>query len=850
MRISLNEIKKLVPAAGKVEPAELVKLIGARLVEIEETIDLSEKYKGIYIVKVESAEPIEGTHLHLCQIDAGARGDAAWGTPGESARSDARTGENAAAGPRAAKDLVQVVCGAPNVRAGMHAVWVAPGAIVPQTFGGENFMLDVRKLRGYESHGMLAGLDELDLGDDHSGIVEIDPSIKPGTPFAEAFDLNDIILDIENKSLTHRPDCFGLIGFAREVAGILDVQFTYDNYKAWAAEYERIFKAFKALGDTGIKINVKPDFSICPSYHALVFDYSKRPVASKYLTTDDIFLAKFDMHKISPIVDMTNIIMLLTGQPLHAFDYDKFVKVGGADSARIGIRLAKDGEKLTLLDDKEIELREKDIIITSNNIPVALAGAMGGKSTEIDDSTTRIIIEMASFSLFNLRQTQMAHGIFSEAITRFTKGRPVGELERIRQLVAASFVRLGGELVGIASETNPSIFDGDSYRRDVIEIETKEINGLLGTNYSEQEIIKTLENTEFEVEADKKSDKLIITAPLWRTDIHIKEDIIEEVGRLRGFDNIPLDLPKRPFIGASENEILKLKTKIRDILSGRVAAHEILTYSFVSKKLQENAGESPEDSYKIVNSISPELQCFRQSLVPSLLEKVRDNKKAGYQNFAVYEMNQVTKKSLGLDSDGVPVLKNHLAYAVTGDFYAAKSALCALLHDLGVKSIDFAPLEDSDSVPYLEPLHSACSVAGATVGEIKSTVVKKFKLDGIVSVFELDLDSLLEAIPPVASSMPRLSRFPSVQRDITLKVAEELAFASVTEPISRVFKENGLMLELAPTSIYQKEGTKTKNLSFHLRFMSDKKTLASSEISDIMEQVEKSVKEAVGAEIV
>lgn len=816
MRISLNEIKKLVPAAAKVETDELVKLIGARLVEIEETIDLSEKYKNIFIVKVVECEPIPDTHLHLCQIDTGSK-------------------------------KVQVVCGAPNVHAGMSAVWVAPGAIVPQTFGGENFMLDVRKLRGYESHGMLAGLDELDLGDDHSGIVEADPKFEPGTPFAEAYDLNDIILDIENKSLTHRPDCFGLIGFAREVSGILDEPFHYDNYEAWAREHARIMKEYlKIKSDAYIDVSVDP--AVCPSYHAFVFEYDVRPADRTRLNPDDIFLAKFGMHRISPIVDMTNVIMLLTGQPLHAFDFDKFVKVGGTKGAKIGVRLAKKGEKLVLLDDKEIELNERDIVVTSNDIPVALAGAMGGKSTEIDDTTSRIIVEMASFSLFNLRQTQMAHGIFSEAITRFTKGRPVGELEIIRCLVVASFEKLGGKLVSIGGETAPSVFDRGELKRDVVKITTDEINDLLGANYSTKEIIKTLTNVEFEVEPD--GEALIVTAPVWRTDIHIKEDIIEEIGRLRGFDNIPLDFPKRPFIGAEENPLLGLKSKIRDILSGRVAAHEILTYSFVSKKLQENALEDPEDSYKIVNSISPELQCFRQSLVPSLLEKVRDNQKAGYQDFAIYEFNQVTKKTFGLDEDKVPVLKNHLAFATTGDFYVARAALVALLQDLGIRTAEFAPFDDATDAPYLEPLHSACSVAGATVGEIKAMVAKKFKLAGPVSVFELDLDELLESIPSVAKAMPKLSRFPSVERDLTLKVANDLAFAKIFEPILSIFKANDLILELTPVSIYQKEGAKTKNLTFHLRFMSDKRTIDGSEISDIMEQVQKSVKEAVGAEVV
>ncbi len=819
MRISLNEIKKLVPAAAEIETSELVKLIGARLVEIEETIDLSEKYKGIYIVKVVECEAIPDTHLHLCQIDNGV-------------------------------EKIQVVCGAPNVRAGMNAVWIAPGAIVPQTFGGENFTLDVRKLRGHESHGMLAGLDELDLGDDHSGIVEVDPAYDPGTIFADAFGLNDIILDIENKSLTHRPDCFGLIGFAREVSGILDEPFHYSNFEAWQSEYQRIFEPFANSGYTGIEIGVTTDFSVCPSYRAIVFDYPVRPVANQYLTSDDIFLAKFGMHRISPIVDMTNVIMLLTGQPLHAFDYDKFVRIGGAGGARIGVRLAREGEKLVLIDDKEVELNEKDIVVTSNDIPVALAGAMGGKNTEIDDSTTRIIVEMASFSLFNLRQTQMAHGIFSEAITRFTKGRPVGELETVSHLVVASFARLGGKLIGVASETDPDVFDSNGFKRNTVSITADEINGLLGTSYSREEIIRTLNNVEFEVESVPDSDAISVTAPLWRTDIHIKEDIVEEIGRLRGFDNIPLALPKHPFIGAKPNELLALKTKLRDILSGRVAAHEILTYSFVSEKLQQNVLENPDDSYKIINSISPELQCFRQSLVPSLLEKVRDNQKFGYQDFALYEFNQIAKKSFGLDGDGVPVLKNHLAFAVIGDFYAAKTALVAVLEELGIKTVEFAPLGNYMGAPYLEPVRSARSAAEIVVGEVKASVVKKLKLSGPISVFELDLDELLAAIPPVAQFSPRFSRFPAVERDLTLKVDEKLDFSSVLDPILRIFKENDLIIELTPASIYKKKGRVTKNLTFHLRFMSSEKTLESSEISDIMEQVQKSVKEAVGAEIV
>lgn len=818
MRISLNEIKKLVPAASKVETDELIKLIGSRLVEVEEKIDLSKKYDKSYIVKVISAEAIPETHLHLCQIET-------------------------KDGP------VQVVCGAPNVRAGMFAVWLAPGAIVPQTFGEENFKLDVRKLRGYESNGMLAGLDELDLGDDHSGIVEIDPhqkyadgsrEIKSGDSFAEVFGLNDIILDIENKSLTHRPDTFGLIGFAREVAGILGVKF------------ENNFSLDEKIA-TGSGINIKiEDSALCPRYSCAMIEMKDALTDDKYLTFMDIFLAKAGMKGISKIVDATNYLMLMTGQPLHAFDYDKFVSVGGNSKPEIVVRAAKDGEELQLLDDKVIKCNTSDVLITSNNIPVALAGAMGGKNTEIDASTSRVILESATFSLYNLRKTQMAHGIFSEAITRFTKGQPAAQTLPVLNM---AIKMLGGNVIEIADKYPEPV------KPSVVDVSVLAINSLLGTEYDLPTIKATLENVGFEVEVardDNPAINLRVTAPLWRTDIHIKEDVIEEVGRLLGYDNISIDYPERPFIGAKEDALLELKSKLRNILSDKLDAHELLTYSFVSKKLQEDVGEDPRDSYEIVNSISPELQCFRQSITPSLLEKMRDNLKAGYQNFALYEINQVTKKSYKLDEDKVPMLYTHLAFVTTGDFYEMKANLIALLNELGFKDLEFHQYDGH--FPYMEPVRSATTqTPHVCCGEIKSSVLKRFKINQPISAFEISLDNLIKELPEAAAKMPALSRFPSVERDITLKVATDTAFAKIEAAIAKSFVVYGndnsligeLIINIKPVSIYKaEENAATKNVSFHLDFASKKKTLENTEISAIMEEVEKNVKQAVGAEIV
>ena len=799
MKISLNEIKKYVDI--KISTDELVKLIGSRLVEVEGTEDLSPKYKNIYIVKVVDCKDIEGTHLHLCQIDAGK------------------------------EDLVQVVCGAPNVHKGMLAAWIAPGAIVPATYGGENFEIGVRKLRGYESNGMLAAADELALGTDHEGIIEIDPKLaKPGELFADVFELNDVILDIENKSLTHRPDTFGLIGFAREVAGILGQPFKEPDFLKVHGKVN-----FTLQKDAPIQIEIKDD-KLCPRYSCAILDFTNLPKATKYFTKTNVFLAKADMRSIDPIVDLTNILMLETGQPLHAFDYDKFVAVGKSKTPKIIVRLAKEGEKLTLLDGKEIVCTKYDILITSNNIPVALAGAMGGANTTIDASTKKIILESATFSLYNLRKTQMAHGIFSEAITRFTKGQPAG----LTMPVLSEFVRrLNVEPIAIADEyPHPA-------KPSVVKITTKEINGLLGSNYDTKTIEKTLKNVSFNVKAGFE-----ITAPYWRTDIHIKEDIIEEVGRLLGYDNIALDFPLRPFIGAEPDPLFSLKTKIRNLMSDKIGANEVLTYSFISKDLLTKVNQKVEDSYEIVNSISPELQCFRQTIAPSLIDKIRENLKAGYGDFTLYEINQVSSKKDGLNEEKVPVTKTHLAFVTLGDYYAAKAIseklFAGLKYEVSLAKFD-------NDYPYLESAHAAQIRLGKTIlgsfGEVRQTVLSKFKLQAPVTIFEINLDTLLNA-KTIDYANANLSRFPYVERDLTFKLPNNNSYAELEQAVRKALNDADLVFELAPVSIYQASKTdSTRNISFHTKFASREKTLDSKAISAIIEKVIKNTK-SLGAEVV
>ena len=780
MKISLNWLKKYVDI--KVSNEDLIRLIGARLVEVEGVINETHKYDKIYVARVETAEKIEGTHLTLCKINVGEVGK-------ELAKVEAD--ENG---------LVQVMCGAPNARAGMLAVWIAPGAVVPASVHEDApFVIGKRKMLGkYDSYGMLAGADELDFDDKHEKIAEIDPEVaQPGELLADVFELNDLILEIENKSLTHRPDCFGMIGFAREVAGILGEKFEYKNLEE------------NLTADNNIEIKIA-DKNICERYTAVVLE-KHGELKQRYLTWQDTILAKSGMRPVDPIVDMTNYLMLLTGQPLHAFDYDKFVQVGGTDKPEIVVRLAKNGEKLTLLDDKEIELNENDIIITSNNVPVALAGAMGGKSTEIDETTRNIIIESATFSLYNLRKTQMAHGIFSEAITRFTKGQPAYQTLAVAE-ECVKMLAEGFKVVAVADEiAQPEIVSN-------VEITVKEINSLLGTEYDKNLIVQTLTNVGFTVKAD--DDSLMITAPAWRTDIHIKEDIIEEVGRLLGYDNILPTLPSHQT--AELDKMWELKKQIRETMR-RLGANELLTYGFVSGKLLEKADQDPKNSYKIVNSISPELQYVRQSIVPSLLDKAYMNQKIPFDKFTLYEINKVYQKAWGMDEENVPVEKMQMGMVIAERksmgmaYYKAKKYAEELLKELNIV-VKFSPLKDSFAVgkPF-EPKRAAGiamedgEIIGV-IGEFKNSVRLEFKLAEYLAGFELDLDKILTK----ANDKKEIYIGKTEKRDLTIETND--TYGVVVEKIDKVLAKYNAKAEITPSSIYQPEVGAEKHISVHIEF--------------------------------
>jgi len=821
MIVSLNWIKKYIDINLPID--ELVTLIGARLVEIESVTDLSAKYKDALVVKVVESSQLEGSdHLNVVKID---------------------DGDTLANVERDQNGLVQVVCGAPNISAGQLVVWLPPESIVPNTYGqSEPFVLGKRELRGVMSNGMIASARELDLFDEHEGILVLDKDVLPGKSFAESYELNDHLLDIENKSLTHRPDCFSVIGFAREVAAISGKTFRTPEWLM------NISPDFNYNQPHGVSLDVTiDDAELSARYQAVVMSGADGSGQSPLQV--QTYLSRLGVRPINAVVDVTNYLMMLTGQPLHAFDYDKLVSVAGG-KADIHVRSAKDDESLELLDGRTIELSKDDIVIAAGDTAIGLAGAMGGANTAIDNNTKNIVIESATFNLYKLRATQMRHGIFSEAITRFTKGQPAS----LTAPVLSNAIVLMGDWAGARqisalAETYPNVQESS-----VLEFTAESINNILGSAYNDNDIASTLKGVEFEVD-QLDQGSLRVTAPYWRADIHIVEDVAEEIGRLNGFDNIAPTLATREFTAVKPDDFDIMRSRVRKVLA-RAGANEVLTYSFVHGDLMQKVGQDVKNSYRIINSISPNLQYYRQSLTPSLLDLIHPNIKQGYDSFAIFELNKMHSKQYGLTDEKVPIESDSIALVVSNkniisgaSYYQARRMLDYLCESLGLKVSYVAIDQDTDNLvaaPF-ESRRSAHLVEKTTgliigiVGEYKKSVVRGFKLPESTAGFELNIRAIFNAVQNLDSSYTPVSRYPSSERDICFSVDESTSYSQIINAAEGALESITLEVMLSPVDIYQSLGAKTKNITIRVKLTSYSHTLTGDEVSSIIGSLAESV---------
>lgn len=817
MKVSVNWLKQFIDF--ELPPVdELAQKIGAQLGAVEEVINLGEKYQGIVVAKVVKVEKHpDADKLHVCQIDAG-------------------KGEQ-----------VQVVCGAPNVHEGMLAAWISPGVVVPSTIGKDPFKLEARELRGVMSNGMLASPKELDLGDSHEGLLEIDKDVKPGDDFALTYKLDDFIIDIENKMFTHRPDCFGALGVAREIAGILHKPF---HSPAWYAPNPEL----PGVEGEELRLSVKNELpELVPRFTAVTMSGVEVKPSPVWI---QVALTKLGQKPINNIVDLTNFYMLVTGQPLHAYDYDKVKALSGGE-ATIVIRQPKKDEKIKLLNGKEIEPRSEAIMIATDKQLIGVGGVMGGTETEVDEHTKNIILECANFDMYSIRRTSMVHGLFTDAVTRFTKGQSPLQCAAVSAKTIGDIQKLAGGKVA-----SPFMDDkNDLQTSALVNVSADFINKRLGEKLSVTDMKKLLENVEFQVEAN--GDELTVAAPFWRTDIEIPEDVVEEVGRLYGYDHLPMELPKRDLTPAPKDPLLELKSQIRNQLA-KAGANEVLTYSFVHGDLLEKAGQDKSKAFQISNALSPDLQYYRLSLIPSLLEKIHPNIKAGYDEFALFEMGKIHSTSLDPGTDGLPPEFESTTLVVTANnklkkagaaYYQARKYLEKLLNTEPVFKPVPASMKDYSGVaPYDLNRAALVEIDGKNVGlvgEFKASVRKALKLPEYTAGFELDT-AALQTLLTDANNYVALPRFPKVSQDITLKVAEDLSyqelFDCVSEEIQKAQPKNSF-IKLSPLDIFQRpEDQEHKQITFHLEIANYDRTLTDTEVNKLLESAAAAAHKKIGAE--
>ena len=845
MIISVNWLKKYLGVDFDIQT--LAERIGTRLVEIESIEDLVPKYKGAVIVRVvDCVDHPDSDHMHVCCIDDG-------GVVNDVERDD--------------RKLVQVVCGAPNVRAGMLAVWLPPKSVVPESYGtNDEFLLGSRKLRGVMSHGMLASPRELGLWNEHDGIFEVTGDAKAGQKLSEYLALDDYLLEVENKSLTHRPDCFGVIGFAREVAAIFDSQLKTPD---WFNNLDGVVSVDGADAKPSVTI---ADGDLCARYECVALanvDSSKQlPDIMRSL------VGRVGANSISAPVDITNYLMFESGQPLHAFDLDKVIAISPTGAADIVVRAAQKGEKLELLDGRTIELDPADIVVAAgtikNSVPIALAGAMGGMATEITPDTKRVLLESATFDLYHLRGTQFRHGIFSEAITRFTKGQPA-DLARPVLLQAVQMMRQYAGATVVSDIASDSAGKSEPTKFDIpVECFTAVLgqyndNGQ-GVDYSSELIVETLQNLQYgAVKASK--NRIQAVAPWWRTDLHIDEDVIEDLGRVTGFDNILPVSPLRRYVAAPYDPLYEKQNLLRERLK-EAGGNEVITYSFIHGDLLDGVHDDKSAAYRIVNAISPGLQYYRRDLLPNLIERARDNLRAGYNNFMLFEIGKVHRR--GYMDQGEPDLPAEFpevsgvvtdkAKHLDSAYYTAKYVVSYMLGHLA-DEIVYTRLDKYDgnldsSTSVFEPQRSAVLTMAngdyvGVVGELKADVLSRYKLPVFTAGFSLMIDALLNELGQVVQYTPVL-RYQGTSRDITYQVDKDTTYAKVYDLTRKVLDDkagDSIVVTVASKDIYD-IGDNLRNITLHIEFHDRGATINSKYVNKIMDRLAKQATNELNAKVI
>ena len=724
------------------------------------------------------------------------------------------------------EEPIQIVCGAPNVRAGMRVAAALDGAHLP---GGVK--IKKGKLRGEVSCGMLCSGPELDvpsglyphIGD--AGIIEIFEDVPAGTDVHEVFGLGDDIVDFE--ILANRPDCLSVWGLARESSAVLKQHFVMPEIE--------VTETGKGTFDDYARVIVR-DTETCPRYCARVITNVKIGPSPKWMRE---YLYGAGVRPINNIVDITNFVMLETGHPMHAFDLSR------VKDQTIVVRRAYPGERLTTLDGKEHLLDESMLVIADNENATGLAGIMGGEESEIESDTASVLFECAAFERANNRVTARKLGVRTEASGRFEKGVcPATALEALERACMLVNMLECGDVVPGVYDNYPNPKEGKTIEASVDRV--CRLNGVQVSADDMEDILNRLY-----IDTELCGDTLTCEIPAFRQDMETEADIAEEVLRMYGYDHIPSTLMNGVTMAGKRSVNMAFNDRVKNALVG-MGMFEILNYSFISPRWIENLGLSADDARRntvvLRNPLGEDTSVMRTTMVPSMLNTIANNLNRGNSEGKLFELSK-TFQPTGVAGE-LPIEKYMLTIGLFGgdvDFYSVKNAAMWLMQIFGVVP-QVAAGGDAYYHPGRKAILSADGVQLAQLGEIHPDVAERFGIESRVYIAEIELEALRPMEKPLYGVKP-LPKFPAVTRDIAVVVDET---AGVGTMLDTIRASAGKTLESAKLfDIYRgdKLGRNKKSVAFALSFRAADRTLTDEEISGAMAKILKALENGFGAEL-
>lgn len=796
MLVSYKWLKELVPNLTAT-PAELEQKMSTSGIEVEGVTSPQEGLSKLVVGEVLSSEDIPETHLHITQVNVGA------------------------------DEALQIVCGAPNVRVGMKVIVALVGARI-----ADNYKIKKGKIRGVESLGMLCALDEIGFDEKinpmkhEDGIFEMPADAKVGDSIFPYLDMDDEIIEL---SITpNRADALSMNGAAWEVGAIYDLPVKLEEKSL-----------VEASESAASKITVKVETDKVPTYKIRLIEGVKIAKSPQWLQNR---LMNAGVKPINNVVDVTNYVLMTFGQPLHSFDFAKF----GSDE--ILVRQAKSGEKIATLDHVERELDDSDIVVTANGLPVALGGVMGGADSEITDETTNVALEAALFDGTSIRKTSQKFALRSEASSRFEKGINEGTVREALDFAAAMIVELaGGKVLSGLVESN-------DYQPLLpkVSITLSRVNGALGTDLSLETVKKIFVQLGFGVEVE--GEKFTCEIPSRRWDIHIEADLVEEVARIYGYDNLPSTLP----LSQNAGELTDMQKFRRTVRTGLESSglNEVIGYSLVTpEKATEFVGELETTS--LMMPMTEDRQTLRANMIPGLLDIVNYNQNRKNADVAIYEIGNIflpnaddirptEVPNLAFAISGNVVDKSYNGQAVPVDFYYAKGIVENLLETY--EEVEFVPTNNQAAMhPGRTAVININGRLAGFVGQIHPATAKKYDV-AETYVASLDMKVMLEELPAqtIFNDIPKVQ---AVHRDIALLIDAEVTHAQIVSVIKSSRVKTLKQVELF--DIYQGKNLPAakKSMAYSLTFQPTENTMTDDEITAAVNKITKNLVEKLNVEI-